>query len=123
MTGESPVILIVDDDPQVRQTLQAFLEDEDLLVETAADGLEALERAAERRPALVVLDHSLPDLAGSAIADVLRAAHGGHLPILLITADGQAIAKARQVGAFAYLRKPFELTDLVAYVRQGLSTH
>ena len=123
MTGESPVILIVDDDPQVRQTLQAFLEDEDLLVETAADGLEALERAAERRPALVVLDHSLPDLAGSAVADALRAAHGGHLPILLITADGQAIAKARQVGAFAYLRKPFELTDLVAYVRQGLSTH
>jgi len=50
----------------------------------------------------------------------LRNAHGKDVPILVITADGRAAEKARRVGAFDYLHKPFEFDDLIAAVTRGL---
>jgi two-component system OmpR family response regulator len=116
----SGLILVVDDDPQMRQLIQAALEDEGLPVATAADGRQALRRAAQARPALVVLDISIPRVASPEVATRLRAVYGQGLPILVITADGHAADKARQVGAYAYLKKPFELDALIAAVEQGL---
>jgi two-component system response regulator MprA len=113
-------ILVVEDDLHLRQTIQWALEDEGLAVETASHGQQALERAAQQRPALVVLDWGLPLLNGQRVADALRAAHGDGLPIVLITADGRAAEKARLVGAYAYLHKPFELDALLAAIQQGL---
>jgi DNA-binding response OmpR family regulator len=113
-------ILVVEDDPRIRETIQWVLEDEGYEVETAADGQQALDRAAARRPRLLVLDMMLPGLDGAGVADGLLAAYGETPPILLITADGRAQAKAQRVGAFAYLNKPFELDELVALVRQGV---
>jgi DNA-binding response OmpR family regulator len=114
------VVLVVDDDPHVRASLRWALEDEGLAVETAADGREAVERAAARPPALVLLDLTLPVLDSYAAARALRAGHGAGLPILAITGDGQAPAKAARVGAYAYVRKPFDVGDLLAAVRRGL---
>jgi len=114
------VILVVDDDLQMRQLIQAALEDEGLPVATAADGRQALRRAAQARPVLVVLDITIPRVASSEVATRLRATYGQGLPILVITADGHAAEKARQVGAYAYLKKPFELDALIAAVEQGL---
>ena len=116
-----PSILVVDDDPQVRQFIRDVLEAEGLDVETAGDGRQALGLAAKTSPALVVLDVTLPILGGSAVAQGLRAALGDGLPILLITADGNAAEKAQRVGAYAHLRKPFAMDDLLAAVRQGLT--
>jgi DNA-binding response OmpR family regulator len=115
------VVLVVDDDPHVGASLHWALEDEGLAVETAADGREALERAAARPPALVLLDLTLPVLDGYDAARALRAAHGAALPILVITGDGQAPEKAARVGAYAYVRKPFDVGDLLATVRCGLA--
>jgi DNA-binding response OmpR family regulator len=114
------VLLVVDDDPRVRQTIQWTLEDEGYVVLTAADGREALECAAARRPDLIVLDITLPVLDGFEVARALRAAHGEMPPILAITADGQAQAKAERVGAYTYVRKPFEIDALLSAVRAGL---
>jgi DNA-binding response OmpR family regulator len=120
-TDRSPaLILVVEDDPQIRQTIQWALQDEGYHVETAADGEQALQQAARRRPGLLVLDMGLPGLDGAGIADGLRAVYTEPPPILLITADGRAQAKAQRVGAFAHLSKPFELDELVGLVQQGL---
>jgi len=115
-----PRVLVVDDDPDMRLTMHEVLTDEGLEVDLAADGREALERAASQRPALVILDLTLPILDGFEVADRLRQQHG-LLPILAVTADGRAPHKARRVGAYAYLRKPFELDTLVSLVRHGLA--
>lgn len=119
--AERGPVLVVDDDPHMRQMISWALEDDGLLVATAADGRQALELAAQRRPALVVLDLTLPDLGGEEISARLRGERTD-LPILVITADGYAQQKARRVGAYAYLHKPFELAELLEAVRRGLAT-
>ena len=114
-------VLVVDDDAQVRQAIRWALEEEGLAVLTAAEGREAVGLAVERRPDLVVLDLTLPEMNGYAVARELRAEHTQPIPILLITADGQAPIKARHVEAYAFLRKPFSIEDLLDAVRTGLS--
>ena len=118
--GEEARILIVEDDRELRRIMRDVLEDEGYLVETAPDGRQAVARAAERRPELVVLDMSLPELNGDGVASRLREQYPDPPPILLVTADGSAAGKARQVGAFAYLSKPLELEEFVSVVRRGL---
>jgi DNA-binding response OmpR family regulator len=114
-------ILVVDDDPRMRQTIQWALEDQGFVVELASDGRDAVERATVRRPSLVVLDMGLPLLDGVGVARALRAVHGRHTPpILTISADSRADQKAQWAGAFAYLSKPFELDDLLAAVQRGM---
>jgi two-component system response regulator MprA len=113
-------ILVVDDDPGTRLTIRWALEEAGFAVATAVDGIHALECAASVQPILVVLDLRLPGADGATVASRLRAAHRASLPIMLITADDRAEQKARQVGAYAYLSKPFEVDDLVATVRRGL---
>ena len=113
-------VLVVDDDPDMRHAMQEVLTDEGLDVDLAADGREALECADRELPSLVILDLTLPVLDGFDVADFLRQRHG-LLPILAVTADGRAPQKARRVGAYAYLRKPFELETLVDLVKRGLA--
>ena len=115
-----PCVLVVDDDAQVRRAMQWALEDEGFEVLPAADGDEALRLSAEHPPNLVVLDLTLPTLDGYAVARRLRARRGPAVPVLLVTADGQADRKAERAGAYAFLRKPFDVEDFVRAVRRGL---
>lgn len=110
-------VLVVDDDPQVRQVIKWAFEDEGYAVRAAADGREALERAAEHVPDLVVLDIEMPVLDGYEAARELRKRHGAGLPIVAITADGHAPLKARRLQANAFVRKPFRVDALLAAVR------
>jgi two-component system KDP operon response regulator KdpE len=113
-------VLVVDDDAQVRRAIRWALEDEGLAVVTASDGRAGLGLAIERGPDLIVLDLTLPELNGYEVARSLRSARPRPIPILLITADGQAGTKAEQVGAYAFLRKPFRIEDLLEAVHAGL---
>jgi DNA-binding response OmpR family regulator len=113
-------ILVVDDDSHMREAIRLTLEDEGFEVETASDGKQALRRARARPPALVVLDLQLPAVDGAAVAVQLEAVLGDLPPILLITADDRGEVKARRIGAYACLRKPFNLDDLLALIRHGL---
>ena len=117
--AEQAPILVVDDDRLVRQAIRWALEDEGLQVETVADGHQALKRLAQRKPALVVLDLTLPLHSGDEVAAAVRAAYGA-VPILVITADGHAAAKAQRMGAIGYLHKPFEIETLIRAVQRGL---
>jgi DNA-binding response OmpR family regulator len=115
-------VLVVDDDVQILNFIQGALEDEGLTVMSATDGGRAVEIAKHFEPDLLIVDVTLPVLSGHAVASSLRAFRGKAVPVLVITADGHASEKARQLNAFAYLRKPFELDDLVDEVRRGLDT-
>jgi DNA-binding response OmpR family regulator len=113
-------ILVVDDDAAVLQMICRALQDEGLRVISAANGRLAVERARLEPPDLVVLDMSLPLLGGADVATELRATFGQGLPIVLITADGRPAEKARRLGAYAYLSKPFDVDELVATVHRAL---
>ena len=113
-------ILIVEDDARFRTTVRSILEDEGWAVETAADGQQAAEAFARGRPSLLVLDWGLQETDAEAVARALRADHGPDVPILLVTADGRAAQKAARVGAYAYMHKPFEMSELIELVRQAL---
>ena len=120
MADTSALVLVVDDDADVRLVVQWALEDAGFSVATAANGDAALVHASTNRPGVVVLDFGLPGADGAAVAGRLRNTCGGTLPILLITADGRAAEKAARVGAYTYLHKPFEDDALIAAVRRGL---
>jgi DNA-binding response OmpR family regulator len=112
-------VLVVDDDPDVRQVVRWALEDAGFDVLTAPDGATALAQAEVRHPDVVVLDHGLPHQDGTLVASRLRTLCGDRLPILIVTADGSAADKARRAGAYAFLHKPFDDEALVAAVRRG----
>ena len=86
---------------------------------TAASGPEAVRIASSDPPELVLLDMSLPGLDGVQVAAEIRRLQGD-VPILLMTADSRAQAKAHELGAFDFLQKPFDLSDLIDLVHRGL---
>ena len=118
--GRTGPVLVVDDDAVVRTMICRALEEEGFRAVSAADGRLAVERARRHQPALVVLDVTLPLLGGGAVAAELRALLGNRLPILVITADGHPAEKARALGAYGYLSKPFDVDELVGAVRRAL---
>ena len=119
---DNTYILVVDDDLNLCQTIQAVLEEEGFTVETALDGVEALERAEHMRPAMVMLDMGLPLLDGEAVAKELAARYGKTVPVVLMTADGHIKEKGQRVGAIVALGKPFEIDDLVTAVYKALAS-
>lgn len=115
----SQPILVVDDDPGLRQMMEWALEDEGYRVAGAADANQAVEQIRQAIPRLVVLDMTLPGGDGTAVAKALRRADP-QVPIVLVTGDGDARSKAERVGARAFLRKPFRMDDLIAHVRGAI---
>jgi two-component system, OmpR family, response regulator MprA len=111
-------VLVVDDDPSVRESLERSLRFEGYDVFSARDGLEALETVAASRPDLVVLDVMMPRMDGLEACRQLRA-RGEDLPVLMLTArDGLADrVNGLDVGADDYLVKPFALEELFARMR------
>ena len=118
--SKEKIVLIVEDDDDLRQIVQWMLEDEGFMVETAKDGREALDRAMARKPSLVLLDMALPIIDGYGVAAGLHEVYGDTITILAMTADGRAAEKAKYVGAIGYVSKPFELDTLVNAVRGAL---
>lgn len=119
--GADERILVVDDDYTLCQTIQMVLQEEGFSVETAMDGVEALERAEREQPAIVLLDMGLPLLDGEGVAKELHVRYGQAVPIVLMTADGHFAEKGRRIEAIAALNKPFEIDDLLQVVYEALS--
>ena len=110
-------ILVVDDEPTLRETLVDALEAEGFRVVAAADGREALTRFRAERPDLVLLDLMLPELSGIEVCRIIRAESG--VPIVMLTAKDSELDKVvgLELGADDYVTKPFSLRELSARIR------
>jgi two-component system, OmpR family, response regulator MprA len=111
-------VLVVDDEPAVRDALDRALRAEGYRVSTAGDGRAALDRVAEDHPDLVVLDVLMPLMDGLEACRALRAA-GDRTPILVLTARDSVADRVEglDAGADDYLVKPFALDELLARIR------
>jgi two-component system, OmpR family, response regulator MprA len=111
-------VLVVDDEPAVRQALERALRFEGYQTETADDGQAALMTHAERPADAIVLDVAMPRLDGLEVCRRLRSA-GDHTPVLMLTARAAVTDRVAglDVGADDYLVKPFALEELLARIR------
>ncbi len=118
--ADPPLILVVDDEQSYRDALQVALQREGFLVDTAADGVEALARFEASKPALVLLDVMLPKMTGVDVCREIRSR--SRVPIIMVTARNSEIdaVVGLEVGADDYVTKPFRLRELIARVRAAL---
>jgi DNA-binding response OmpR family regulator len=110
-------ILVVEDEPILRETLVEALEADGFRVVGAADGREALERFRSEHPDLILLDLMLPELSGIDVCRIIRAESS--VPIIMLTARGSEVDKVvgLELGADDYVTKPFSLRELSARIR------
>ncbi len=118
-----PTVLVVDDEKAVRFTLRAILEEEDIEVAEAADGLEALERIDQGHIDLVLSDLRMPRMDGMQLLGELRARQQAPR-LILITAHGteRTAVEAMKRGALDYFSKPFDADEIARVVRRGIET-
>src|SRR5215475_9686494 len=118
--ADPPLILVVDDEQSYRDALSVALQREGFAVDTAADGIEAIERFEISRPALVLLDVMLPRVSGIDVCREIR--KRSKVPIIMVTAKSSEIdtVVGLEVGADDYVTKPYRLRELVARIRAVL---
>jgi two-component system response regulator (stage 0 sporulation protein F) len=114
-------ILIVDDDPPVREVLAEFFTSRGYAVEPVADGLTALAAVERARPDLVLLDVRMPGLDGVEVLRRIRALDAA-VPVIMVTANEDAglARETLKIGAFDYIEKPFDFTYLDRAVAASL---
>ncbi|MDQ0466609.1 two-component system phosphate regulon response regulator PhoB [Caulobacter ginsengisoli] len=118
-----PYVLVAEDEDSLATLLQYNLEKEGYRVAVAGDGEEALIRADEEVPDLILLDWMLPKVSGIEVCRRLRQrAETRNLPILMLTARGEETDRVRglDTGADDYVVKPFSMTELLARIRAVL---
>ena len=121
--SEGRMILVVEDDVDLRDTLRFALEDEGFAVESAGDGEDALGRIRQRAPDLIILDLNMPRMGG---VDFLYAWRTGvetrGAPVIVITAEGRGREPA-ELGVEGFFAKPFKIEDLIASICRLMPVH
>ena len=121
---KSKKILIVDDEPDLVETVRFPLEEEGYLVLVSYNGEDALHKARKENPDLIVLDIMLPKLDGYKVCRLLKFDERyKHIPILMLTARTQEKDKnlGRETGADEYITKPFDIDELVEKIKTYLN--
>jgi DNA-binding response OmpR family regulator len=113
-------VLIADDERNIVQLARLYLANEGFTVESASNGVEALERIRHVKPALVILDLMMPELDGWEVCRRLR--RESDVPIIMLTARGDEVDRivGLELGADDYVTKPFHPRELVARVKAVL---
>jgi DNA-binding response OmpR family regulator len=114
------IILVVEDEPALQDTLSYNLKKDGFIVEAVGDGQSAVESARRLKPDLIILDIMLPELDGLEVARIIR--NEMNTPILMLTARDDEIDRVvgLEVGADDYLTKPFSMRELMARVKAQL---
>jgi len=114
-------ILVIEDDPLIRETLQYSLKGAGFDAEVAENGAQGLERVKESEPDLILLDLLLPEIDGFEVCKQIREVDED-VPIIMITAleDQRSKLKGFSVGADDYITKPFSIEELLARIRANL---
>jgi two-component system KDP operon response regulator KdpE len=120
MAATAPLVLLIEDEPQMRRFLRTTLRAHDYQVVEAASAREGLAQAAGRNPEVILLDLGLPDMDGLEVTREIRRV--ARTPIIVISARGQEHDKvtALDLGADDYLTKPFGASELLARIRVAL---
>jgi two-component system KDP operon response regulator KdpE len=120
MTSKKPVVVVIEDDAQIRRFLKVSLEENGFRYEEATTGKKGLTQAATQMPDVVILDLGLPDMDGIEVLEDLRG--WSKVPIIILTAREKERDKveALDAGADDYLTKPFGLDELMARIRVAL---
>ena len=112
-------VLIVEDDADLNAIVGAYAQLAGLRYRSALDGTSALRQAAEKRPALILLDLMLPDIDGFEVCRLLKSdARTADVPVMMLTALDQADARGRESQAVEYMKKPFDPDRLIAAIRR-----
>ena len=121
MENQTESILVIEDEPDLRDGLKHNLELEGFVVDTAATGTEGLAKARSLDPSLILLDLMLPELSGLEILRQIRD-EGNVTPVVILSAKGQEDEKVAglELGADDYVAKPFGLEELTARIRAVL---
>ena len=119
--GVTPDVLVVDDEPQVREIVATYLARDGFAVRTAGTGAEALAELARKRADLVVLDLMLPGIDGLSVLRKLRES-GDQVPVIVLSAKGRESERVAglELGADDYLAKPASPREVAARVRAVL---
>ncbi len=118
-----PIVLIADDNPQVLELLEAYLEPLDLLVRTAADGHDAIASIEAEMPDLLLLDIMMPRKSGYEVCRQLKDdPRYRDLPVIMVTALNESgdMERARETGADDFLSKPVNKNELLERVQSLL---
>lgn len=112
-------ILIVDDDPYIRELIQVILLKEGFAIVEANDGEAALSLLEKEKMDLIILDIMMPNMDGWTFCKEVRTYYSDNIPILMLTAKGETAQKVKgfDLGADDYLVKPFDVAELVARVK------
>jgi DNA-binding response OmpR family regulator len=111
-------ILVVDDEQDILDLVSITLEDEGFRVNTACNGLEALDSVEEQMPDLILLDMRMPVMDATEFAQEFHIRHGHSTPILVLTASDDVGSRVEQLGAAGWISKPFDLDELAASVKR-----
>jgi len=117
-------ILIIDDEPDIVETVSYMLKSRDYAVITALDGLEGLEKARTERPDLILLDIMMPDISGYDVCIKLKSDDSTkNIPIIMISAksENEIMLKSKSLGAEAYILKPFRLSTLLDTMKKFIN--
>jgi len=119
-TALKPVILVVDDEPQILRVMRAGLPARGYEVRTAPGGREALDEIRKQPPDLIILDLAMPEMSGLEVCQRVR--EFSSVPIIVLSAKGSENDKiaALDMGADDYVTKPFSMDELLARVRAVL---
>jgi DNA-binding NtrC family response regulator len=114
-------VLVIDDEEDIRESLAEILSLEGYEVTTAESGATAIERAKLARFSLVITDLKMPGMDGIEVLVRLKQLHPG-LPVIVATgyASDETASRCRREGAYDYIRKPFDLDDLLRLITQAL---
>lgn len=120
MTSKEPLILLIDDEPQILRALKTILGANHFRVSTAASGKDGIAQAVAQPPDVIILDLSLPDMDGIQVCEQIRA--WSRIPIIVLSVRDREKDKVAALdrGADDYLTKPFGIEELLARIRVAL---
>lgn len=111
-------VMIIDDDDAIRDLIELALTDEGFVVQSAANGAEALQLLEHEQPEVILLDTRMPVMDGPAFVEAYRQRPKPHAPIVVLTAASEAAELMQQMTPDAYLAKPFDLHALIDIVKR-----
>jgi len=123
MSNSKFTVLIVDDQPGIRRLLMEVLTEEGYIVHTAANGYDGIQKSKELNPHLILMDMKMPGMDGIETLRELKQLKQAD-KVIMMTAYGELelVNSAKELGAYAYITKPFDIIELCNMISQGISS-